>query len=301
MSWKQIFGKKKKQDEKNGDHLPDAADMKVIIRTDLGNIRTNNEDAGLFFRIADAGITHEKGCILMVADGMGGHAAGEVASKMATEIISKEYFKNGNGSIEKNLAKVFTLANKNILEAANADSSKKGMGTTCTALIVANKQVYYAHVGDSRAYVIKNNNIARITTDHTYVQELIKAGTITAAEAEKHPQRNILTNAMGTKPQIRIDTGKCEFSFEENDRLMLCSDGLYDYLDDAEIAAIVNNKPVSEAAQQLIDEAKKRGGHDNITVVLAEKTGTAAPLKPTKETRDFVLPVLPVTKEIDLP
>jgi len=298
MAWN-LFGKKIKQEEKNGSSNPvaDPAGIKVIIRTDLGNIRTNNEDAGLFFRIADANITHEKGCILMVADGMGGHQAGEVASKMATEIISKEYFKNGNGNIEKNLAKVFTLANKNILAAANADSSKKGMGTTCTALIVANKRVYYAHVGDSRAYVIKNNSIARITTDHTYVQELIKAGTITAAEAEKHPQRNILTNAMGTKPQIRIDTGKCDFSFEENDRLMICSDGLYDYLEDAEIAGIVNNKPVQEAAEQLIDEAKKRGGHDNITVVLAEKTGVS-PSKPTKETRDLVLPV---TKEIDLP
>lgn len=300
MSWKQIFGKKKTQDEPNGVHLPDAADMKVIIRTDLGNIRTNNEDAGLFFRIADAGITQEKGCILMVADGMGGHAAGEVASKMATEIISKEYYKNANGNIEKTLSKVFMLANKNILAAANADSSKKGMGTTCTALIVAGKQVYYAHVGDSRAYVIKNNNISRITTDHTYVQELIKAGTITAAEAEKHPQRNILTNAMGTKPEIRVDTGKCDFSFDENDRLMICSDGLYDYLEDAEIAGIVNNKPVQDAAEQLIGEAKRRGGHDNITVVLAEKTG-AVTARPTRETRDIELPVLPVTKEIDLP
>jgi serine/threonine protein phosphatase PrpC len=300
MTWN-LFGKKVKQEEKNGSHpVADPAGIKVVVRTDLGNIRTNNEDAGLYFRIADAGITHEKGCILMVADGMGGHAAGEVASKMATDIISKEYFKNGNGNIEKTLAKVFTLANKNILAAANADSSKKGMGTTCTALIVAGKQVYYGHVGDSRAYVIKNSNIDRITTDHTYVQELIKAGTITAAEAEKHPQRNILTNAMGTKPQIRVDTGKCGFLFEENDKLLICSDGLYDYLEDAEIAGIVNNSPVQEAAEHLIAEAKKRGGHDNITVVLAEKI-TLAPLKPTKETRDIVLPVLPVTKEIDLP
>ena len=298
MSWKKIFGRRKMQEEKKGHHLPDTADMKVIIRTDLGNIRTNNEDAGLFFRIADANITHQKGSILMVADGMGGHQAGEVASKMATEIISKEYFNtNGNGNIEKTLSKVFTLANKNILAAASTDGSKKGMGTTCTALIVAGNQVYYAHVGDSRAYVIKNKNIARITTDHTYVQELIKTGSITAAEAEKHPQRNILTNAMGTKPQIHVDTGKCDFSFEENDRLMICSDGLYEYLDDAEIAGIVNNSPLQEAAEQLIEEAKKRGGHDNITVVLAEKTG-AAPSKPTKQTRDFVLPV---TKEIDIP
>ena len=278
----------------------DPSDIKVVIRTDLGNIRTNNEDAGLFFRIADTRITREKGCLLMVADGMGGHAAGEVASKMATDIISTEYFKNGHGNIEKNLANVFTLANKNILAAAAADNAKKGMGTTCTALIVVNKQVYFAHVGDSRAYVIKNKSISRITTDHTYVQELIKAGTITAAEAEKHPQRNILTNAMGTKPQIRIDTGKCSFSFEETDKLVLCSDGLYDYLEDGEIESIVNKQPMQEAAEELVGEAKKRGGHDNITVVLAEKTGMAS-IKPTKETKDILLPAIPVTKEIDLP
>lgn len=299
MPWINFFGKKK-EEVKPDQQLANAANMKVVVRTDLGNIRTNNEDAGLFLRIADADITHEKGCILMVADGMGGHQAGEVASKMATEIISTEYFKSVNGSIEKTLAKVFTLANKNILAAATADASKKGMGTTCTALIVAGNQVYYAHVGDSRAYFIKNKNIGRITTDHTYVQELIKAGTITIAEAEKHPQRNILTNAMGTKPQIRVDTGQCNFLFEENDKLMICSDGLYDYLEDAEIAGIVNDKPVEEAAEQLIAEAKKRGGHDNITVVLAEKTSVVT-AKPVKDTGDFALPVLPVTKEIDLP
>ncbi len=296
MPWNP-FGKKVQPAVKNGKPMADTPDIKVIIRTDLGNIRTNNEDTGLFFRIADAQVTQNKGCILMVADGMGGHQAGEVASKMAADIISTEYFRNGSGSIEKNLAKAFTLANKNILDTANADSSKKGMGTTCTALIVADKQVYYAHVGDSRAYVIKNKQIARITTDHTYVQELIKAGTITVAEAEKHPQRNILTNAMGTKPAIRIDTGKCTFSFEENDRLMICSDGLYDYLEDAEIADLVNNRTVEEAADVLVAEAKKRGGHDNITVVLAEKMGVLE-VKPIKQTRDFVLPV---TKEIDLP
>ena len=257
MSWKDFFVKRKTAVVNSNGRLPTAPDMKVVILTDLGNIRTNNEDAGLYLRVADAGIAHEKGCILMVADGMGGHAAGEVASKMATEIISREYFKNSGTDIEKTLAKVFTLANKNILAAASADTSKKGMGTTCTALVVAGNQVYYGHVGDSRAYVVKNKKIARITTDHTYVQELIKTGDITAAEAENHPQRNILTNAMGTKPQIRVDTGKCDFFLEENDLLMICSDGLYEYLDDAAIQDLINNYSMQEAAEQMIAAAKK--------------------------------------------
>jgi protein phosphatase len=273
-------------------------DLKVAVVTDLGNIRTNNEDTGLFFRVADPQVTREKGALLMVADGMGGHAAGEVASKMAADTISKEYFKNGAaGNIEKSLSKIFALANKNIYEASSANQALRGMGTTCTALVVVNNLVYYAHVGDSRAYMVKKNSIARITTDHTYVQQLVQEGQITAAEAEEHPQRNILTNAMGTKPQIRIDTGQFDLPFEENDSLLVCSDGLYDYLDDAEIAAMVNGNSPQEAADALVAEAKKRGGHDNITVVLAAKTGTTA-TPASKETRDFVLPV---TKEIDLP
>lgn len=300
MYWRKIFGKKNNQAGANGAAVVTApANLKVVVVTDLGNIRTNNEDTGLFFRVADEQVTQEKGLLLMVADGMGGHAAGEVASKMAADTISKEYFKNGPGlSVEKNMAGVFTQANKNIYEAAAANPVLKGMGTTCTALVVKDKQVYYAHVGDSRAYIIKNHTIARITTDHTYVQELVKQGAITLAEAEEHPQRNILTNAMGTKPVIQIDTGKCDFSFEDGNSLLLCSDGLYDYLQDAEMAEIVNNNTEQEAAEKLVAEAKKRGGHDNITVVLAARAGATVPIETSKETRDFIIPV---TKEIDLP
>ena len=298
MWWNKLFGKATTPLAPAGTiSAKDNSGLKVIVKTDLGNIRTNNEDTGLYFRVADDSIIQEKGCLLIVADGMGGHQAGEVASKMAADTISKEYFSNnGNVNIEKNLARVFSLANKNIFETAAADKALNGMGTTCTALIIHQQAIYYAHVGDSRAYLIKNQRISRITTDHTYVQELLKNGDITPAEADKHPQRNILTNAMGTKAQVQVDTGKYNGLLEENDRVLICSDGLYDYLEDAEIASIVNSAPVEAAAETLVATAKKRGGHDNITVVLAEKTGPA--MKASKQTRDFILPV---TKEIDLP
>ena len=284
----------------NHTDMKDQSNLKVIIRTDLGNIRTNNEDTGLFFRVADDQITHEKGSLLIVADGMGGHQAGEVASKMAADIVCKEYFKiNGKGNIEKNLAKSFALANKNIFAAASADPSLKGMGTTCTALLVINKQVWYAHAGDSRAYFIKNKTISRITTDHTLIQELLKSGELTIEQAEKHPQRNILTNAMGTKPTLKVDTGKCDLLFETDDKLLLCSDGLYEYLSDEEIAEVVNNATIQHAAEQLVAEAKRRGGHDNITIVLAVNFNEqlAATAVNEKVTKDFIIPV---TKEIDL-
>jgi len=249
----------------------DTGTVKSVIVSDPGNIRTNNEDIGLFFRIADEEVSREKGCLMMVADGIGGHNAGEVASRMAADIISHEYFKL-TGSIEKSLAKAFELANKNIFERSMSDRSVKGMGTTCTTVVIIDSTIYYAHVGDSRAYLLKNDKISRITEDHTYVQELVKNGDITIAEASIHPRRNILTNAMGTKDSLRVDTGKFPLLFEDKDRLMICSDGLYEYLNDNEIARILGENSLHHAANEMVDEAKKRGGHDNITVVLVQKT-----------------------------
>jgi len=296
MFWNKLFRKKSKKE--NTSEFIESGNVKAVVLSDLGNIRTNNEDVGMFYRIAEEDITREKGYLLIVADGMGGHKAGEVASKMATEIISQEYFKkNGNGSIEKALYKAFSMANRKIYELASSQKAYHGMGTTCSAFVVTGDAVYFAHVGDSRGYFLKNNLITRITEDHTYVQELVNKGEITAKEADTHPKRNILTNAMGTKPDLRIDTGKCAHSFENDDRLMLCSDGLYDYIHENELADILNNKSLQEAAEYMIREAKKRGGHDNITVVLAEKKDTAIAAAP-KETRDVELPQ---TKEYDLP
>ena len=284
--------RKKKQQQKDVKEFANGS-IRAVVITDLGNIRANNEDLGLFFRVEDAS---EKGCLLMVADGMGGHNAGEVASRIAGDVISHEYFKQSS-SIEKSLHKAFELANKNILATSKSNKSMNGMGTTCTTLVVVGPDVYYAHVGDSRAYLLKRGKIFQITEDHTYVQDLVNHGEITKGEAAAHPKRNILTNAMGTKETLRIDTGKFALPIEENDRLMICSDGLYDYLNDDEIARILGGTSLHDAANRLVEEAKNRGGHDNITVVLAENiaasTGT-----PEKETKDFDLPL---TQEHDLP
>lgn len=296
MFLSKLFGnKRKKKSDESTHEVIDSGNIKVVIQSDLGNIRLNNEDLGMFFRVADEKIIREKGYLLIVADGMGGHQAGEVASKMATDIISQEYFKKGNAdNIEGILKKAFELANKNIFKKASTEKSYYGMGTTCTAIAVIDKKVFFAHVGDSRAYFIRKNNIRQITTDHTYVQQLVKSGEITQKEAESHPKRNILTNAMGTKPEMGIDTGKFEFLFEKGDKLLLCSDGLYDYIGDEEMVTILSNHSLQEAAEYMITETKKRGGHDNITVVLAEKTETETT---AKETRDIDLPL---TKEHDL-
>lgn len=300
MGWiNHLFGNKNKpvaEEQESGSFEP--GDIKAVVLSDLGNIRTNNEDMGLFFKIADENVIREKGYMLIVADGMGGHQAGEVASRMATDIISHEYFKQHGGEVEKNLAKVLTLANKNIFEKASSSDAHKGMGTTCTVLVVINQAVYYAHVGDSRAYMQKGNRIVQITTDHTYVQELVNNGDITEAEAAVHPKRNILTNAMGTKPDMRIDTGKFELALENNDRLLLCSDGLYDYLNAEELKNILLANDIKTAAGIMIQQAKARGGHDNITVVIAERKKDTTENE-EKLTRDVELPKM--TRDAELP
>lgn len=292
-----LFNRKAKHERQA--QIVDSGNVKAVVLSDLGNVRTNNEDIGMFYRIADDEVTRDKGYLLMVADGMGGHKAGEVASRLAVETISQEYFKqNGsNGNIEKNLFRAFTAANKKIFELASKNKSYQGMGTTCTAFVVVGELVYYAHAGDSRGYFFKNDAVKRVTEDHTYVQELVNKGEISSQEADTHPKRNILTNAMGTRPEIRIDTGKCEWSFEVNDKLLLCSDGLYDYINEQEMKEILSHRSIHDAAEHMITETKKRGGHDNITVVVAEKIIQPADIA-VKETRDFDLPQ---TKEYDLP
>ena len=299
MRWKNLFSKNKPEPvAENSTATGDAPNLQVVVRSDLGNVRLNNEDTGLFYRIADDKVIREKGCLLMVADGMGGHQAGEVASRMAAEIIIREYFNSKkNGSIEKNLRKAFATANTSIFQAASSNKEQEGMGTTCTALVITDPEIHFAHVGDSRAYLLKKDKLSRITEDHTYVQELVRSGEISAAEAETHPRRNILTNAMGTKPEMKVDAGRYTLLLEPGDRLMLCSDGLYDYLNDDEIAAFLGGTDLTAAAEQMIAAAKKRGGHDNITVVLAQKKSGKEEFT-ARETRDIDLPV---TKEYDLP
>jgi len=244
--------------------------INAVIISDIGNTRANNEDVGLFFTSDDQGISSEKGYLMLVADGMGGHKAGEVASRMAADVVSYEYF-NLSGPPENSLVEAFELANKNIFERSISDRSLKGMGTTCTAIVIINNAVYYAHMGDSRAYFLKKGMMSRITEDHTYVHQLVKNGSITQEEAAMHPRRNVLTNAMGTNNSLQVDAGKLPFPFEHKDRLMICSDGLYEYLNDNEIRQALVEGSLRQTANKLVYEAKIRGGHDNITIAIAER------------------------------
>jgi len=281
------------------DTLPDntlpISDINAIVMSDVGNIRQNNEDTGLFVRLADEGIRRTKGYLLLVADGMGGHLAGEVASQMAAEIVNREYVAHRD-TIEKSLMRAFQVANRQIFDEAQQHDAFRGMGTTCTVIVVHEQQLYFAHVGDSRAYLFKAGQLVQLTEDHTYIQELLRNGEITPEAAANHPNRNVLTQAMGTKATIRIDVGRCLLPFDTGDRLLLCSDGLYEYCTEADLIQVLSLANLPDAAEKLIDMAKTRGGHDNITVVLAERLAVDSG-ETSKETREIDLPF---TREIML-
>lgn len=206
----------------------------------------------------------------IVADGMGGHLAGEVASSMAAELIGGYVDENMDESLDRFqvmevMRRAFFKANSEIYEYSCDNAGVMGMGTTATMCIVRGGYVIFAHVGDSRAYMISDEDIQQITRDHSYVQELVKLGQITPEEAKHHPRRNYITRAMGVEASVRVDAGVKPY---EGQALLLCSDGLFGEIEDNELAQAVRRNGTRECAEQLVKLANDRGGADNITVIV---------------------------------
>jgi protein phosphatase len=223
------------------------------FRTDTGRQRTANEDA-----------LYVEGALFAVADGMGGAQAGEVASRLAADAF--ESAPRAGESAESYLRSIAEAANEQIHSLAQHDSSHSGMGTTLTAALVEGDEVAFAHVGDSRAYVFRDGALRLLTSDHSLVEELRRQGRLTEAQAEDHPQRSIITRALGPEPEVEVDT--LTFSARPDDVFLICSDGLTSMLKDERIATVLGSSAsLDEAARQLIAEANEAGGRDNITVV----------------------------------
>ena len=227
-------------------------------KTDKGLVRKENEDA--FCIEKDLGL-------LAIADGMGGHASGEVASKMAIEILRNSLKKEGE-PVPDRLNSGVKLANKMIYEASRSQSQLNGMGTTLTAVQFDGNRLSIAHVGDSRAYLIRGGVIEQLTDDHMIVFEQMARGMITREEAARSDMRNILSKALGIAPEVDVDME--ELTVSEGDQLVLCSDGLSELISDDEILAEVqsSNRP-DLVCNELVDLANQRGGEDNITVIVA--------------------------------
>lgn len=228
--------------------------------SDVGRMRRANEDS-YFVRSP----------LFVVADGMGGAQAGEVASKIAAEAFAEPL--DESLAPEQRMAVVVESANREIHDQSLADPSMQGMGTTLTAALLGDDELTLAHVGDSRAYRLRDGELTRLTTDHSLVGEMVRRGAITEAEAEVHPQRSILTRALGPEREIEVDT--LTHGVRDGDVYLLCSDGLTGMVDDAQIAEVAGSgEPMRAVAEELIARANAAGGVDNITVVAFRVAGT---------------------------
>jgi PPM family protein phosphatase len=225
-------------------------------RTDVGRQRNANEDD--LFAAADTGL-------FAVADGMGGARAGEVAAKAAVEQLATLEQKQAVG--ERELATVVEDANRRIHELSQSDESLSGMGTTMTAVSVGDGEVAIAHVGDSRAYRLREGELERLTHDHSLVDEMVRAGRLTPEEAEVHPQRSIITRALGPEPQVEVE--RMTYPARSGDVYLICSDGLTTMVAEDDVAAILRARSsLRQAAEDLVRAANENGGKDNVTVVL---------------------------------
>jgi len=230
--------------------------LAATLRTDVGRIRKQNEDAAWY---------DEKKAIYAVADGMGGHLAGEVASQMAIDAVREMAERERTPSIRA-LKDMVRAAHEAIYAHAAANSACAGMGTTLSVLWRGGNYVYIAHVGDSRIYRLREGSLERITQDHSLVEELVRAGIITSEEARTHPRRNVITRALGTQGDNEPDLLVTDI--KKGDVFLLCSDGLNSMVEDAQIEKTLCENNLERAADSLMEQALAAGGRDNVTVVL---------------------------------
>ena len=242
--------------------------MKIIAMTDVGLVRSTNEDTFTYL------VKDENNFIAFVCDGMGGHLGGSFASSKTVEFINEAYNNLDTSKPLRNvgvwLFDLLQQANDYIFEQSLTNENLKGMGTTVSGVINFNGEIYYAHIGDSRIYVYSESDLQQITTDHTYVNTLLLNGLISFKQAQKHPKRHVLTNALGIKRKVSVDIG--QIKLKDNENIIICSDGLHNMLDGKKLLKVLSEKVDIEYKINLLkDKALSNGGLDNITVILLEK------------------------------
>lgn len=238
------------------------------VVTDTGCVRSSNEDRGRHLIPNDTETQTARGTLTIVADGMGGHASGEVASQMAVDLISEFYYADRVSDTRTALRQAVEFANLVIFETSVSDEEFYGMGTTVIALVILDGVGYSAHVGDSRLYRLRGEELEQITMDHSQVMEMYKQGIISWEESKTHEDKNIILRAVGTQAEVEVEVSD-PFAIDGGDEFMLCSDGLSDMVDDDEIRLIwIASKNVHDAGEQLVSRAKQKGGHDNVTVAM---------------------------------
>ncbi len=232
--------------------------------TDTGLKRKENQDHCDCSLPTAPEVQQAKGFLFAVADGMGGHSGGKTASTQSIEIIKQAYYQSPETFPQKALRQAVKTANEEIYRLGSQNEHLKGMGSTCTVLIVKSEIAYLAHVGDSRAYLINQTGIHQLTTDHSLTGEMVRQGMLTPQAAEKHPERNVLTRAVGVHPEIAIEMLPVEY--RPDDIFLLCSDGLYTEVPQRQIWEITRQMEPQAACERLVEMANANGGHDNVTV-----------------------------------
>ena len=272
--------------------LNEGRTILATVQTDAGCVRDSNEDSGRHVTPSDLENHQGKGTLTIVADGMGGHASGEVASQMAVELISEYYYADTSRPVTESLKAAIEVANLRIFEASASDEKYFGMGTTLVALVVVDDTAVSAHVGDSRLYRMRESGLELLTTDHSQVMEMVRHGIISIEEARTHDDKNVILRAVGTQDHVEVEVSE-PFVVEQGDTLLLCSDGLSDMVEDTIIESIMRSEPdIHVQGELLIAAAKENGGHDNITVGIVRIDATdgrenARSVRVTREVEAF--------------
>jgi len=280
--------------------------LTVFARSDVGRVRTNNEDAFLVSDL-ESGVrldtpavdvdVRDRGILLIVSDGMGGHAAGEVASGLVVESLRKSLSDpaGDHRSHQRLIDGAVRRANADVVAAARA-GGKRGMGATLTAVLVHDHDAFVAGVGDSRGYLLRGGRLRQITKDQSFVQSLVDAGVMTPEQAKNSSRKNVILQAMGREKDVHASIGR--LSLRRGDRLLLCSDGLSNVVTDAELEAMLGDSDTGAICDRMIDLANERGGQDNLTAVIALIEGDGLPL-PSEQER--AAPTLEILQEYKPP
>ena len=257
--------------------------------SDQGAVRPTNEDFVGVYAPGTPDDSWDRGALFVLADGMGGHAAGEVASRVAVEAVLTRWKEGTGGQPHQALRAAVRDANAAVYDAA-MEKSRRGMGTTLTAMTLSGREVILAHIGDSRAYHVRGGHCTQLTSDHSRAAEMVRMKLITPEQASNHPARSMLTRSLGGEPAVQVDIIKQPI--ENHDVLVLCSDGLWDLVSRAEIAEVCSGigtpgfPTPNEAAPHLVDLALKRGAPDNVSVLVTRIT-TSLPFPPASTKRSF--------------
>lgn len=236
----------------------------------IGMEKNENQDYHAYV-VPDNGKLNTKGILLALADGMGGMGGGSLASRTAVDALIETYYNDDNsGEVTELLTRAFLKANAEVITKGTQHIETARMGSTLVAVVIKKNKIYYAHVGDSRGYIIYGNDITQFTEDHSYVNSLVKAGVITAEQAQTHPERHVITRAIGLNSELTVDVSQIDQHIKKNQYILLCCDGLHGVVSNEVIVSTINEyREPDVACQKLVDKANQNGGPDNITVLIA--------------------------------